>query len=75
MRDLQAENELLKSIRIDTSGAFAYTVEKPATPPTGRDAPKTQLILALALVLGGMVGVLTALIRTAIRNRQARATA
>lgn len=73
VRDLQAENELLKSIRIDTSGAFAYTLEKPATPPTGRDAPKTQLILALALVLGGMVGVLTALIRTAIRNRQARA--
>lgn len=75
VRDRQAENELLKGIRIDISDAFAYTLEKPATPPRDRDAPKTQLILALALVLGGMVGVLTALIRTAIRNRQARAAA
>jgi chain length determinant protein (polysaccharide antigen chain regulator) len=75
VRDLQAENELLNGIQIETSDAFAYTLEKPATPPTGRDAPKTQLILALAVVLGGMVGVLTALIRTAIRNRQARAVA
>jgi chain length determinant protein (polysaccharide antigen chain regulator) len=72
VRDLQAENELLSGILIDTSTAMAYTLEKPATPPTGRDAPKTQLILALSIVLGGMIGVLAALIRSAIRNRQAR---
>ena len=72
VRDLQAENELLRGIKVDTSGAMAYTLEKPSTPPTGRDAPKTQLILALSIVLGGMVGVLAALIRSAIRNRQAR---
>jgi LPS O-antigen subunit length determinant protein (WzzB/FepE family) len=30
------------------------------------------LILALSIVLGGMVGVLAALIRSAIRNRRAR---
>ena len=75
VRDLQAENELLRGIKVDTSGAMAYTLEKPSTPPTGRDAPKTQLILALSIVLGGMIGVLTALIRSAIRNRQARLSA
>jgi Chain length determinant protein len=43
VRDLQAENEFLRGIRIDTSGAMAYTLEKPATPPTGRDAPKKKI--------------------------------
>jgi chain length determinant protein (polysaccharide antigen chain regulator) len=73
VRNLQAENELLKGIVIDTKTASSFLLEKPATPPTGRDSPKTKLVLALALVLGGMLGVLTALIRTAIRNRKTKA--
>ena len=72
VRDLEADNELLQGIQIDTTNAIAYTLEKPATPPTSRDAPKTRLVLALALVLGGMIGILTALIRTAVRSRQVR---
>ena len=72
VRDLEADNELLQGIQIDTTNAIAYTLEKPATPPTSRDAPKTHLVFALAVVLGGMIGVLIALIRTAVRNRQAR---
>ena len=75
VRNLQAENELLKGIVIDTNSASSFLLEKPATPPTGRDSPKTKLVLALALVLGGMLGVLTALIRTAIRNRKTKALA
>ena len=70
--DLQAEIELLHDIQIDTSEAMTYTLQKPATPPTKRFAPKTLWILALSIVLGGMVGVLAALIRSAIRNRQDR---
>ena len=72
VRDLQAENELLRGIQIDTLGVMAYTLDKPATPPTGPDAPKTQLILTLSIVLGGLLGVMVALIRSAIQNRQAR---
>jgi len=75
VRNLQAENELLKGIVIDTNSASSFLLEKPATPPTGRDSPKTKLVLALALVLGGMLGVLTALIRAAIRNRKTKALA
>ena len=75
VRNLQAENELLMGIVIDTKTASSFLLEKPATPPTGRDSPKTKLVLALALVLGGMLGVLTALIRTAIRNRKTKALA
>jgi len=71
VRNLQAENELLRGIIIDTADASAFEIQKPATPPSGRDSPKTKLVLALALVLGGMIGVLTALIRSAIRNRKA----
>jgi len=72
VRNLQAENELLPGITIDTADASAFEIQKPATPPSGRDSPKTKLVLALSLVLGGMIGVLTALIRSAIRNRKAR---
>lgn len=72
VRNLQAENELLRGITIDTAGASAFEIQKPATPPSSRDSPKTKLVLALSVALGGMIGVLTALIRTAIRNRKAR---
>ena len=75
VRNLQAENELLHGITIDTADASAFEIQKPATPPSGRDSPKTKLVLALSLVLGGMIGVLTALIRSAIRNRKARLSA
>lgn len=75
VRDLQAENELLRGITIDTSNASAFELQKPATPPSGRDSPRTNLVLNLSVVLGGMIGVLTALIRSAIRNRKARLSA
>ena len=71
-RELESDNALLKGIQIDTTNATAYTLDKPATPPTSRDAPKTLLVLALALALGGMTGVITALIRTALRCGKAR---
>ena len=75
VRNLQAENELLHGITIDTSDASAFEIQKPATPPSGRDSPKTKLVLTFSVVLGGMIGVLTALIRSAIRSRKARLSA
>ena len=75
VRSLQLENKQLKDIVIDTERASSFFLEKPATEPTGRDSPKTKLILALALVLGGMVGVLVALIRSARRDRKSKALA
>ena len=75
VRTLQAESELLRDLVIDTERASSFSLEKPATSPTGRDSPKTKLVLALALVLGGMLGILTALIRTALRNRKTKALA
>lgn len=75
VRYLEAENELLRSIVIDTKTASSFFLEKPAIAPTRRDSPNTKLVVALALVLGGVLGVLTALIRTAVRNRRTKAIA
>lgn len=75
VRNLQAENELLRGILIDTKTASSFSLEKPATPPTVRDSPKTRLVLALTLVFGAMLGVIIAILQTALSNRRTKALA
>ena len=43
-----------------------------STPVISQTAPKKALILALSVVLGGMVGVMFVLIRSAVLNRKAK---
>ncbi|HCJ62273.1 MAG TPA: hypothetical protein DHV49_06075, partial [Alphaproteobacteria bacterium] len=38
----------------------------------GPVSPKKQLIVALAVVVGGMLAVMFVLVRNAVRNRKAR---
>ena len=75
VRHLRDENELLRSIAIDTSTASSFSIEKPATQPKGRESPKTKRVLVLALFVGGMFGVLIALLVTAIRNQKFKKSA
>ncbi len=75
VRAIQIENELLRSIVIDTELASSFSLQKPPTPPIDVDSPQIKTILVLSLVLGGMLGVFTALIRMAIRNRKIKALA
>jgi uncharacterized protein involved in exopolysaccharide biosynthesis len=44
-----------------------------SAPIISQTAPKKALILGLSVVLGGMVGVMFVLIRSAVRNRKAKA--
>ena len=44
-----------------------------STPVISQTAPKKALIIALSVVLGGMVGVVFVLIRSAVRNRKVKA--
>lgn len=60
---LQAQNKAKTAIDIPL-----YTVDTPAATPTAPIKPKKQLIIALGVVLGGMLGVFLVLIRQAFRR-------
>lgn len=70
LRDLQEQVEYLKSIKIDPELVSVVRVDQSAQVPTSPIKPNKKLIVAVALVLGGMLGVFIALIRSAIRKRK-----
>ena len=49
-------------------GASALSIQRPSMP--GKVSPKSSLIIAMSVVLGGMVGVFFILIRDAITKRK-----
>lgn len=70
--DLQQQSAYLKSVSLDESKLQPAIVDMEALPPASPIKPKKALILALSIVLGGMVGVLFVLIRSAVRKRKAK---
>lgn len=56
-----------KTVRTLNSGSYAIDF---GTITIAQIAPKKQLVLALSVLLGGMVGVIFVLIRLAVRNRR-----
>jgi uncharacterized protein involved in exopolysaccharide biosynthesis len=56
-----------KTVRALIGGSYAIDF---GTPGITQVAPKKPLILALSIVLGGMIGVMYVLIRSAVRNRR-----
>lgn len=72
---LEQKLSLLRSMDVDEEKIFPAKTDLMAMPPEKPIKPKKALILALSVVLGGMLGVMIALIRSAIRNRQAKAAA
>ena len=75
LSDLQQQLALLEATSIDAERVYPAQVDLVAMVPESRVKPKRTLIVALAIVLGGMIGVVFVLIRQAVRNRQARAAA
>ncbi|GAA0691901.1 LPS O-antigen chain length determinant protein WzzB [Marinobacterium maritimum] len=71
---LEQQKSLLESVRIDSQKIQPATIDLEAQAPDAPIKPKKALILALSVVLGGMLGVMIALVRSAIRNRKAKAT-
>ena len=49
---------------------YVFTTVDPAVVPEEKDKPKRSLIVAVALVLGGMLGIFFALVRSAVANRK-----
>lgn len=61
---MQSERVRLESLRIDLDDLQLVRMDQPAVQPARPVKPRQGLILALGLVLGGMAGVLVALLRS-----------
>ena len=73
VRLLEENNQTLLDVRAFTvDGGSITRIDKPASVPDAPIKPNKKLIVALALVLGGMVTVLFVLVRQAVRNRAHR---
>ena len=71
VRLLEEENQTLNDLlQIELPKGTILAIDKPASVPQNPIAPNKKLILALSVVLGGMLGVLYVLVRSALRNRQ-----
>lgn len=75
LMQLQQQLSLLRSITVNEDKITPATIDLLAETPEKPIKPKKALILALSVVLGGMLGVMIALVRSAIRNRKAQTAA
>ena len=76
VRLLEEENQTLMDLKaIELHQGSIIAIDKPAVVPTSPIKPNTKMIVALAVLLGGLIGVLFVLIRQAVRNRSISAAA
>lgn len=74
LAELREEAARLKGIKLDTDRLRLVRLDQPALDSSKPIKPKKALILALGFVLGGMLGVFAALVRSlASRGRELRA--
>lgn len=60
----------LKGLKLNMDTLKMVTVDQLATQPSAAIKPKKSLIVAVGFVLGGMLGLFVALIRSAVRKRK-----
>ncbi len=72
LRNLENQLIYLAKVNLRPAGVAVYTKDSIAEVPETPIKPKKALIIALGLVLGGMLGVFVALIRTSLLNRKQR---
>lgn len=61
--------ELLDNINLDISSISTMTLDLPAEPNYKPIKPKRTLVIALSFVLGGIIGIAAALVRSLINSR------
>jgi chain length determinant protein (polysaccharide antigen chain regulator) len=69
LRDLEKQLEFLKRVDVNPDNVSVFTLDSVAEVPETPINPKKTLILALGLVVGGMLGIFVALIRTMLVKR------
>ncbi len=75
LMQLQQQLSLLRSMTVSEEKILPATIDLSAEVPETPIKPKKALVLALSAVLGGILGVMIALLRSAINNRQNKASA
>lgn len=70
LRELTAKLNFLDSIYLNDENTEVVKIDQIALTPDSPIKPKKLLIIVMSVLLGGMLGVLTALIRTAVRQRE-----
>ena len=69
-RELNIRLELLQNYTLDDSTVKVVELDEAAEVPATPIKPNKKLIVAVGIVLGGMLGLFTALIRSMIRKRK-----
>ena len=70
LRELENQLDFLARVSINPDGVAVFTLDSAAQVPETPIKPKKALILALGLVLGGVLGVFIALIRSMLVKRR-----
>lgn len=68
LRGLENQLDFLKKIDVNADKVSVFTLDSPAEVPDTPVKPKKRLIVAVGVVLGGVLGVLIALVRILIRK-------
>jgi len=68
LAELREEAARLKGIKLDTDRLRLVRLDQPALASSNSVKPKKAMILALGLVLGGMIGVFVALVRSLVNR-------
>ena len=72
LRELQEKVEFLKSIDVNPRDTAVFRLDSSALVPEKPIKPKKTLIMAIGLMLGGMLGVFIALVRSMLRGSEFR---
>jgi chain length determinant protein (polysaccharide antigen chain regulator) len=70
LRDLQEKLTLLTSIKIETEGQHAVTVDQAAYPPKNRIKPNRRLIVSLSTVVGLFLGIFLVFIVSFVQKQR-----
>lgn len=70
LRSSQEQLSFLKTIDVSPENVSVFTLDSAAEVPETPIKPKKALVVALGIVLGGMLGVFVALIRTLVRREK-----
>ncbi|MCI0916078.1 LPS O-antigen chain length determinant protein WzzB [Pseudomonas stutzeri] len=70
LRSLQEQLAFLKTVDVTPANVSVFRLDSAAEVPETPIKPKKTLIVALGIVLGGMLGVFAALIRTLVRREK-----
>jgi len=70
LRNLEERYSYLTSINLDKESIKVAAIDQHAYIPEKPIKPKKLLVLAISIVLGGMLGIMLAFMRSAIQNRK-----